>query len=146
MKKEHHNAELENQNIVDQDTQELENMLEEASKEAQEAEISPLIAKIAQGRLWYFAETNWSKDRKCQSWCKNKNSKKADSSARKPQKVASQSQWWAKGKYYGKGAFDDARGILQSIEWDGNWTDSIDWARARCTVSWASKYATSNWW
>ena len=48
MKKEHHNAELENQNIVDQDTQELENMLEEASKEAQEAEISPLIAKIAE--------------------------------------------------------------------------------------------------
>ena len=48
MKKEHHNAELENQNIADQDTQELENMLEEASKEAQEAEISPLIAKIAE--------------------------------------------------------------------------------------------------
>ena len=48
MKKEHHNVELENQNIVDQDTQELENMLEEASKEAQEAEISPLIAKIAE--------------------------------------------------------------------------------------------------
>lgn len=48
MKKEHHNVELENQNIVDQDTQELENMLEEASKEAQEVEISPLIAKIAE--------------------------------------------------------------------------------------------------
>ena len=48
MKKEHHNAELENQNIVDQDTQELENMLEQVSKEAQEAEISPLIAKIAE--------------------------------------------------------------------------------------------------
>lgn len=48
MKKEHHNAELENQNIADQDTQELENMLEQASREAQEAEISPLIAKIAE--------------------------------------------------------------------------------------------------
>ena len=48
MKKEHHNVELENQNIADQDTQELENMLEQASKEAQEAEISPLIAKIAE--------------------------------------------------------------------------------------------------
>jgi len=48
MKKEQHNPELEKQNIVDQDTQELENMLEEASKEAQEAEISPLIAKIAE--------------------------------------------------------------------------------------------------
>ena len=48
MKKEQHNPELEKQNIVDQDTQELENMLEQASKEAQEAEISPLIAKIAE--------------------------------------------------------------------------------------------------
>ena len=48
MKKEQHNPELENQNIADQDTQELENMLEQASKEAQEAEISPLIAKIAE--------------------------------------------------------------------------------------------------
>ena len=48
MKKEQHNPELEKQDIVDQDTQELENMLEEASKEAQEAEISPLIAKIAE--------------------------------------------------------------------------------------------------
>ena len=48
MKKEHHNAELEKQHMVDQNTQELENMLEQASKEAQEAEISPLIAKIAE--------------------------------------------------------------------------------------------------
>ena len=48
MKKEQHNPELEKQNIADQDTQELENMLEQASKEAQEAEISPLIAKIAE--------------------------------------------------------------------------------------------------
>lgn len=48
MKKEQHNPELENQNIADQGTQELENMLEQASKEAQEAEISPLIAKIAE--------------------------------------------------------------------------------------------------
>lgn len=48
MKKEQHNPELEKQNIVDQDTQELENMLEQASKEAQEAEISPLITKIAE--------------------------------------------------------------------------------------------------
>ena len=48
MKKEQHNPELEKQDIVDQDTQELENMLEQASKEAQEAEISPLIAKIAE--------------------------------------------------------------------------------------------------
>lgn len=48
MTKEQHNPELENQNIADQDTQELENMLEQASKEAQEAEISPLIAKIAE--------------------------------------------------------------------------------------------------
>ena len=48
MKKEQHNPELEKQNIVDQDTQELENMLEQASKEAQEAEISPLIAKITE--------------------------------------------------------------------------------------------------
>lgn len=48
MKKEQHNPELEKQDIVDQDTQELENMLEQASKEAQEAEISPLITKIAE--------------------------------------------------------------------------------------------------
>lgn len=48
MKKEQHNPELEKQHMVDQDTQELENMLEQASKEAQEAEISPLIAKIAE--------------------------------------------------------------------------------------------------
>ena len=48
MKKEQHNPELEKQNIADQDTQELENMLEQASREAQEAEVSPLIAKIAE--------------------------------------------------------------------------------------------------
>ena len=48
MKKEQHNPELEKQDIVDQDTQELENMLEQASKEAQEAEISPILTNIAE--------------------------------------------------------------------------------------------------
>lgn len=42
------NLHQENADILDEETQELEAMLEEASKEAQEAEISPLIAKIAE--------------------------------------------------------------------------------------------------
>lgn len=39
---------LENSNILDEETQELEEMLEWARKEAQEAEIAPLIQKVAE--------------------------------------------------------------------------------------------------